>query len=368
VVGVADVPVTGGAGSGATPWTSADADTRVPIAFVGAGVDPRSRLDGDATLDRVAPTLTRILGVDWTFPDVHAGEPFPGIANGRPPRLVVELVWTGGGSAALEADAHAAAAWERATRGGSAATLDGATGSLPLDPVATLTTIGTGGTPSQHGITGGLIRTGSGDVVRPWSQSAPTSVIAALPDDLVDQAPDTRVGAVLPSRTDRGLVGGTWYGTGDIAEVAIERGRPERAVASMVARGFGADRTPDVIGVVVDGSPRAFGRALEVIVPRVRRAVPQTTVVLAATGARSSRGSVTAAAVAQHVNAAVGSSAPIVAAATPGGLLLDQAVLAADGRSSSSAAQAMLTMRDGGGRPVFRDAFAGFAVSFARYC
>ena len=46
------------------------------------------------------------------------------------------------------------------------------TGSLPLDPAATLTTIGTGGLPSPHGITGTLVRDDDGAVARAWSAPA----------------------------------------------------------------------------------------------------------------------------------------------------------------------------------------------------
>ena len=368
VVGVAAVPVRGGGGEPSTPWPSATApDARVPLAFLGTGVDPEATMPEQLTLDRVAPTIGEILGVRWRFPDVHAGQSIGGLANGERPRLVLEIVWTGGGTPELEADPAASSAWKQLTARNAVASTAATTGSLPLDPAAVLTTIGTGGPPAQHGITGGLIRD-EGEVVRPWSEGAPTSVIAALPDDLVAHDPSTKVGAVLPAAADQGLVGGTWWDTGDVADVTIERRHPERAVSSMVARGFGADDTPDVLGVVIAGPASTFARALETIVPQVRRAVPATTVVLAATGARASGGAVTSSDVTDHVNANVRSSAPIVEAVTSGGLFLDQDVLAADGLSSDAAVQPMLGMRDAAGRTVFADAFPGFAVSFARYC
>ena len=372
VVGVAAVPVAGGGADASTPWPSVDphVDERVPLAFLGTGVDPDVALPDRLTLERIAPTLTEILGTDWRFPDVHAGLSITGLASGERPRLVLEVVWTGGGSPELEADPRASATWRRLTAGDAVASLDASTGSLPLDPVASLATIGAGAPPAEHGITGALIRDpdSATRVVRPWSEGAPTAVIAALPDDLVASDPRTKVGAVLPSRIDQGLVGGTWYGGGDVADVAIERRHPERAVGGMLARGFGDDDVPDVLGVAVAGPAAAFARALDTIVPAVRRAVPRTTVVLAATGARSDPGAVTGADVADHVDRSVSSSAPIVQATTPGGLFLDQQVLAADGLSSDAAVRPMLDMRDGSGRTVFRDAFPGFAVSFARYC
>jgi hypothetical protein len=367
VLGVTNVPVAGGGSAGA-PWPSADVtqDLRVPLAFLGAGVDARARIDDPVTLDRVAPTLMKILGTDWRFPDVHPGLPLR-IATRERPRLILEIVWTGGGTAALEADPHAARAWRRLARDG-VGTLAASAGSLPLDPAATLTTIATGALPSHHGITGGLIRNDDGTVVEPWSRAAPTSVIAALGDDLAFGDPGTKIGAVLASSADQGIVGGTWNGSGDVAQVSIERRRPEAAVASMLADGFGADDIPDVIGVVVAGPASSFAQALDTIVRDVRRRVPATTVVLTATGPRAATDAIPDADVAEEVDAAVRASAPIVEAVTPGGLMLDRDVLVSDGLSSTVAVQPMLRMRDPRGRTVFRDAFPGFAVSFARYC
>ena len=374
VLGVGATAISGGVGMGAgrertTPWpaTSPSPDLRVPLAFLGTGVDPSVSIPDRLTLDRIAPTLNEILGVRWRFPDVHAGLSITGLANGDRPRLVLEVVWTGGGTADLEASADASAAWRRLTGRGAVASTEATTGSLPLDPVATLTTIGAGGPPSQHGITGGLIRDEQGDLAVPWSDGAPTPVIAALPDDLARRDPDTKVGAVLTTSAEQGVVGGTWYDTGDIADVRIEDRSPERVVAAMLREGFGADDTPDVLAVAVDGPAASFARALETIVPAVRGAVPATTVVLAATGVRSPPGAVGASEVADHVDAGVRSSAPVVEALTPGGLFLDQDVLAADGLSSQAAVGPLLDMRDSG-RMVFADAFPGFAVSFARYC
>ena len=372
VLGVGGVAIAGGAGEASTPWPATDPvpDVRVPLAFLGTGVDPAATIPDDLTLDRIAPTLTEILGVEWMFPDVHAGLSITGLARGDRPRLVLEVVWIGGGTPELEADPAAAAAWRRIIDRGAVASTEATTGSLPLDPVATLTTIGTGGPPSQHGITGGRIRDEEeeGAVVAPWTDVAPTSVIAALPDDLVQQDPATKVGAVLPSIGARGIVGGTWWDTGDVAEVTIERRRPEDAVEALVRNGYGRDETPDVLAVVVDGPASSFARALETIVPLVLREVPDTTVVIAATGARSPANALSAAEIVAHVDANVRSSAPVVEAVTPGGLFLDQGVLAADGLSSQAAVGPMLGMRTASGRKVFADAFPGFAVSFARYC
>jgi hypothetical protein len=370
IVGVGAMPVTGGAGEASTPWPGTDPapDTRVPLAFLGTGVDPSVVLPEQLTLDRVAPTLAEILGFRRENPEVRSGLSISGLADGDRPRLVLELVWTGGGTPELQADPVAAQAWRRLSSANAVASTHARTGSVPLDPVAVLTTIGTGGPPSEHGITGALIRDDEGRVVVPWSAGAPASVIATLPDDLANDDAATKVGAVLPERADLGIVGGTWYGTRSIVDLRIEGRHPDRAVTAMLDAGYGADDTPDVLAVVVGGPAGAFARALDSIVPAVRKTVPATTIVVAATGARSPEGAIAAAAVAQRVDAGVRSSGPIVEAAVPGGLFLDQDVLAADGLSSGDAVEPMLRMRDPAGRTVFADAFPGFAVSFARYC
>ena len=57
-------------------------------------------------------------------------------------------------------------------------------GSLPLDPTAVESTIGTGGLPSQHGITGTWVRNTQGRLTRAFGPGAPPPVIASLGDDL----------------------------------------------------------------------------------------------------------------------------------------------------------------------------------------
>ena len=72
VVGVRAVPVAGGGGEPTSPWPAADPlpDTRVPLAFLGTGVNPHATIPEQLSLDRAAPTLTEILDTRWSFPDV----------------------------------------------------------------------------------------------------------------------------------------------------------------------------------------------------------------------------------------------------------------------------------------------------------
>ena len=77
-------------------------------------------------------------------------------------------------------------------------------GSLPLDPAAVLTTIGSGGIPSEHGITGSRLRGTRGRVVPSWSREAPTSVIATLGDDLDDATGARRSSGSWPTERPTG--------------------------------------------------------------------------------------------------------------------------------------------------------------------
>ena len=147
------------------PWPAAGTltDTRVPIVFAGAGVTSGASVPNRTTLDRVAPTVSEILGFEREHPEVRSGTAVAGIANGEPPSLVLLVGWKGVGSSELENHPQD---WPflSSLLDDGAGTLEGETGSLPIDPAATLTTVGTGGLPSQHGITGSFIRDGEGEV------------------------------------------------------------------------------------------------------------------------------------------------------------------------------------------------------------
>ena len=355
------------------PATDPPPDPRVPLAFLGTGVDPAATLPEQLTLDRVAPTLAEILGVRWQLPGrARRALSITGLANGDRPRLVLEVVWTGGGTRRARGRPR-----PRRRRGGGSpargavASTEATTGSLPLDPAATLTTIGTGGPPSQHGITGGADPRRAGEVVRPWSDGAPTSVIAALPDDLVAARPvhEGRRRAA-GDRSTEGIVGGTWYDTGDVADVTLERRHPAARGRRDAAPTATAPTTrPDVLAVVVAGPASAFAARSRRSCPQVRARGPRHHGRRGGdrrARARRRRPRLRRRRPRGRERAVLGarSSRP----STPGGLFLDQDVLAADGLSSGAAVRPMLGMRDAAGRTVFADAFPGFAVSFARYC
>ena len=372
VLAVADgTPVVTDVDGARTPWpaVAAATDPRVPIVFAGAGVTDASVPDG-TTLDSVAPTVSEALGFERAFPEVRSGTAVPGVADGRRPRLVLLVGWKGVGSSALQTHMSDVPFLSSLLEDG-AGTMAGDVGSLPLDPAATLTTIGTGGLPSQHGITGSFIRNGQGRVVQAYAPDAPVQIIATLADDLDHANPSTLVGLVATDERDRGIVGGHWYpGEDPVDSVIGDSATAPLAVAGYLTAGYGANDVPDVLGVVLDGRIRSMDRWTREIVTQAERATSGSTlVVVAGTGSSETAGTaVPDRELIDAVEEAVPGDAPAVAATVAGGLFLDQAVLRDEQVTGQVAVDALLSAPGPSGERMLADAFQGFAVSFVRYC
>ncbi len=368
------VPAVGSPTSvGSWPSTSPPTDTRTPIVFWGDGVSGTSSVPAGAELRQLAPTIAEILRFERPFPGVRSGRPIPDIAGPEVPRLVLEIVWKGIGTVDLENDPDAWPFLQGLVSSGSA-TLDGEVGSLPLDPAAGLTTIGTGGLPTEHGIAGGWFRDDGGEVVAAWAAGAPTSVIATLPDDL-DRAFAQRplIGIIGSDPGDRGIVGSGWYDERDRDDrVTAANGRARlRAVTRLLGNGYGRDDVPDVLAVVTEGSVGSLDAELRRIVRVARSATAgRVLVVMTATGAGSAPGSgqVEASELERIVEAGIDTDEPLIQAVVPGGFYLDQRVMTAAGVTGQIAEDAALTARGPGGSAIFVDAFQGFAVPFGKYC
>ena len=350
----------------AWPSTSASSPATAPLAFLGPNVR-RGALPPGTGLDDVAPTVAALLGYAPPHPEVRAGRAIDGVANlGAPPDLLgVEIVWKGVGSDALDGR------WPLRTRrlvDAGASTLHATVGSLPLDPAAILTTIGTGGLPSQHGITGTDLRTARGGVARAWGPGAPQAVITSLPDDLDHSFGDrAMVGLVATDPTDLGLIGDGWYLGADRDQVVVDRTDPAAATVRMLDRGFGTDDVPDILGVVLRGPLPLLDRETGAIIEAVRARVPRSIVAITATGdAATVAGAVPGTTVGHDVDAALG--AAVVQADGPGGVFLGASALATAGLSADAAVQAMRAQTSAGGAPRFADVYPAFSVAFARYC
>ena len=354
------------------PWpaVAASTDRRVPIVFAGAGVSGGADVPDGTMLDRIAPTVSEVLGFERDHPEVRSGTAVAGVANGERPRLVLLIALKGVGSSELETHMNDRPFLSSLLED-SAGTMAGDAGSLPLDPAATLTTIGTGGLPSQHGITGSFVRNGQGRVVQAYAPNAPVQIIATLADDLDHADPSTLVGLVATDERDRGIVGGHWYpGEDPIDAVIGDSATAPLSVQVHLTSGYGADDVPDVLGVVLDGRIRAMDRWTREIVTEAERATSDSTlVVVAGTGSEEAeRLAVPDRGLVDAVEDAVPGGAPAVAATVAGGFFLDQAVLREEQVTGQIAVDALLSATAPDGERMLADAFQGFAVSFARYC
>jgi hypothetical protein len=374
VLGVAGrTPVRGASGlrEHAAPWPSlVPVDDHVPLVVAGRGVDPDAEIPAGTGLDAVAPTLAKVIGLDRPHPGVRSGQAVPGVAvPGSRPRLVLEIAWEGVGSPDLHRRPQDWPVLRALLRRGTG-TLDARVGSLPLDPAAVLTTIGTGGLPSDHGITGTKVRNDQGRVVTAWGPRSPFSVIATLGDDLdelMDQAP--RIGLVGTGEGDRGLVGGNWYIENDRDDVLIERRavRATEAAERLLGSGYGSDATPDLLAVAIRGPLPSLDRAVDDLIDAAERASDgSVVVVVTATGAtpRGGRG-VPAGHVERSIERRLGD---VVEATALGGLFLDQQVMARTGITDDRVAQALRDLGAPGGDRLMDDVFPQIAVTFARYC
>ena len=356
------------------PWpaTGSSADPSVPVVFAGEGVEAGAEVPAGTTLDRLAPTVAQILGVERPFPEVRSGVAIEGVAAGgaEGPRLVLLIGWKGVGSAELR-DLPDEWPYLVSLLEGGAGTLDATTGSLPLDPTATLATVGTGGLPSRHGVTGSFVRNDGGEVVAAFGADAPVPVIASLADDLEESDRRTLVGLVATSDLDRGIVGGGWYPDEDPVNAIFGSSRAAPlAVEVHLSTGYGADAVPDVLGVVLDGPIRVQDRLTRRIVSAADEATRGSVlVVVAGTGTwERSRLAEADARLVAAVEDAVPGDAEAVEAMVPGGLFLDQGVLTEQQVTGQVAVDALLELDAEDGERMMADAFQGFAVSFARYC
>ncbi len=367
-----DTPIVGSDASGMPPvaWPAADPDDagRVPLLFAGAGVAPGAEVADQTTLDAVAPTVAELIGLDRPHPGVRSGEPIEGVAAGPTPRLVVLVVWKGIGTRDLEQSQNAWPNLGRLLRDG-AGTISARVGSLPLDPAAAEATIGTGGVPSDHGITGALVRNDRGQMVTAWGPGTPFSVIAALGDDLDelnDQGP--RIGLIGTDAWDRGLIGGTWYLENDRDDVILERrpGRQVAAAAELVASGYGADDVPDLLAVAMEGPVERLDQVLGEVTRLV--GIGQggpAAIVVTATGSADASGALEADEALTELRSELG---PVIEAAAIGGVFLDTEAMAAAGLTGDRIVQAARRLTAPGGGSLFADVFPQIAVTFARYC
>ena len=145
------------------PW---DYLQEIPLVFYGPGLIPEWGHVGrsEVTLADVAPTVAELLEIDLPETD---GVVLPEVAGGRGhPRVVVTVVWDGGGRNGLEQWPNAWPNLRQMMDDGVA--YDARVGSSPSVTPAVHTTLGTGVFPDTHGITDVPMRDETGTVVDPF--------------------------------------------------------------------------------------------------------------------------------------------------------------------------------------------------------
>ena len=372
ILAVARQPINGGTvyeGRGPAWPSLGDADAGdVPIVLWGAGIDGEASVPDAIALDDVAPTLAEVMDLRRPNPEVRSGDAIPGVATADPPRLVLVVALKGVGTAEV---ADAAGEWPNLHRllDDGTGRLDAEAGSLPLDPAATLTTIGTGGLPSQHGITGTVVRNDEAAVVRAWGPASPIHIIATLADDLDEhRGQRPKIGLVATALEDRGLIGGNWYVDVDRDEVVRAPRSPVDGVRAILKRGFARDDVVDLLAVVLDGQAEGLDRELGRVVAAARKVSgDDVTVAVAGTGSRHAS-DIEGARLVKAIERGVPGTTDVVDEVVAGGIYLDQEALAEANITDDDVLNPIRSLRGPDGTRLFADAFPGIAVSFARYC
>lgn len=335
------------------PWPGIQAH----VAAVPAIISPAPDAAGGLRLDQIAPTIASLIGLKRAHPEVRSGDPIPIRPGPDRYRAVLVIGIKGWGDLAAAPDAV------RALRDAGVA-VEAAAGSTPADPAALFTTVGTGGLPRQHGITGSALRDADGMVRLAWGPRAPTSVIATLADDLDEVSDqDATVAMVAHASTDRGLIGDGWYVDSDRDTFVVEP-HPQRAAQAFELIVRDADRTA-VYALTVDvGAGR---RRVNDAIERSLRAVERVSggrfaTVVVGTGARPRP------AMDEHeLIDALGGAGELVERTVAGGFFLDQEALVRTGASEDVVVEALKAL-EVDGRRLFADVFTGISLAFGRYC
>jgi predicted AlkP superfamily pyrophosphatase or phosphodiesterase len=184
------------------PWAYLQ---QIPMFFYGPGHVPEvGRVSRPVTMADLAPTLAQFLGFEFNAPD---GEPLTEavIPDADPPKLILTMVWDGGGIDVLDTYPTSWSGVERLIPKG--VWFENATvGSSPSVTPAIHTTLGTGAIPRRHGIMDLIFRV----------EDKLTSTRARVQDYLLvptladlydlDRANNAVVGTVSPGGT-QGMIG-----------------------------------------------------------------------------------------------------------------------------------------------------------------
>ena len=206
------------------PWAYVQ---NVPLVFYGPGhISEGVTIDrGKSTLADLAPTVANLLRAP--FPSDRPGQVIEGVASADPadalPRLVLQVVWDGGGWDVLETWPEAWPNLKRMMENGSSV-IGTEVGSSPSVTPPIHTTMGTGAFPNGHGITNIPIRRG-GEIGLAFPGGSPENLELQTLADIFDAANGNlpKVGMMAYRFFHLGMMGHGAYlpkGDKDIAVIA----------------------------------------------------------------------------------------------------------------------------------------------------
>ena len=178
-------------GSAAEPVHSGPWDylAEVPLVAYGQGLNRLGRTDRPASMADLAETTARLIDFNWRGGRGKSLDELVG--PGRAPRLIVSIVWDGGGWNVLRMHEESWPHLARLMDKGAVYT-NFTIGSSPSVTPPVHTTLGTGVYPSRHGIPGLRTRTAEGEYIDPFIGLDPTNIrVRTLADDY-DLARDNR--------------------------------------------------------------------------------------------------------------------------------------------------------------------------------
>ena len=189
------------------PW---DYTQEIPIVLYGPGfIEPKGqiKLDREVTIADIAPTVAEL--VDTPFPDDRAGRAITEalVPDRGKPKLVVVIVWDGGGWNVLN---EWPKAWpflkSRMEQGTSIKNAD--VGSSPSVTPAVHASLGTGTFPDQHGLVDIWLRRGE-VTADSFENMNPRNLLVPTLADMYDQALDNepKIGLVAAEGWHLGMIG-----------------------------------------------------------------------------------------------------------------------------------------------------------------
>jgi Type I phosphodiesterase / nucleotide pyrophosphatase len=205
-----------GANSHSGPWNYLQ---HVPLFLYGPGhVAAAGEVDGPVTVADIAPTFARFLGYEF---DTEDGSPLDSavVPDQEPPRLIVLVVWDGGGRNVM---AEYPAAWREVRRliPSGAWFEDATVGSSPSVTPATHATMGTGVFPRTHGALDLRIRDGD-RLVGPILNGPQYLLAPSLADEWDRDQGNRPVVGFVATEPALGMIGHGSYADGGDEDLAL---------------------------------------------------------------------------------------------------------------------------------------------------